>query len=1401
MEIGGYILSKNIKNVVQSVELRKELAKFIRHDAKGLYLINSPTGASKTYSILDLIVDYLLNEGMFEGCKEDKVEYKFVFVAPDKKKIDNPYDDLYEMLCKRLGNVDEAKIIFDGNVIKADTVVDKIKELLLLPKYNGYTHSVNTKFDARLDQCVGDFFTRNEFASSYKDLKRNVYYLKLLDRDKGAKLGTDIADYNNDIKKQLEENVAKSENAWRRLVKRSIADEAINNKIDKCAVIANNTSKYGFIKQLYPSSYILDMPVVFTNIHKFLLPNDLMGVSKSDNMNMYRQLLAWGRQSGHRLVLVIDEFDSVKKYMCDILLNDANRVTGDLFNIVALLVNHMQYNNLDGVMRQLIDRDSARYKEKKLASGSSYEELLKMGKMLIDEYWVDKKKRFISDNDKKHFGLLYSGAESVISDDGRFMGYYRTYDSNTLDKEGQPEKDRVLLQLARYNENGKLVEEDNKDRKSLDEVFSRVIAFCRNFSTFVHRLVFELAELEKEGKGFRDVKDYEVLDKEANFYRRNDIYSGFKCIESQEYIECCNKLDVLKALDGDHTLIPLYSYYLAGLSVIRLDNNNNDATQTCVTSLNAFLSPEAIICEICKTSLIIGISATVGIDSVISNFNLKWPELESHIIPVGEAVRQEISDYCEEACSVYQKAPALFDIVNDNQPSIDVEFLGNTFIYDDLKSVMNGCVEQEIESRLAECLSKFELSRYCLEANKSVYMARFAEVRPDIVKKFMKCVKECYKDENGNGYYAIDSMLGMLAYMFKGYSSPYGNAYYVFNTRLLKSEEKELVECFDLACLYIFGITDVYKKVRDKCEDCSWLVASSEDFKTAGGLNVEGKKKQKNVIDEFLHKISENVSKDIRRKFFIFTSYQTLSAGFNGKYEIKFDESRHLRLFNDYYKINKKDPRFRNKDFDGVYFGRISHVYEFISSDGKKNNNGESLDDKLTDIKICGQAFELFSNCEISESERNRIVVAALSKTDFASNGLHGIYKKCKSVKGAVSTVVCQAVGRILRTWTKSKHIYIGIYEDDKGCFTSKYSPLITDGCVYKTEELKCIDSAVYAKTGTVIAYNNKEEEWKMKAVYKANESSFVYFHSFNKAFNKEKRELMPIEAIIAKDAEVACKGIKTFICQHLWLEKEKVAELRKSACVLKDVLNPTSDSISLAPVIDNYVECYKNETGKVYKSYYFQERYVQGKKQYKCVLDQTVNSRKYREMSFKALGLDKLLLVDGFKDYLEAKGFCVNDWTDIDQDILIMSPEYFDICKGELGEQFVKFILQQWGIGKMKDMPEQCFELFDGMLNENICIDAKMWSQDNFTDKDKEKILDKADVVAIRTKNNIDKVIIINCLRMREDETGQAHCEAGDKIVMVPWLVDITDTGEVIKNMEAYKLLKKLSLECFDEK
>lgn len=453
------------------------------------------------------------------------------------------------------------------------------------------------------------------------------------------------------------------------------------------------------------------------------------------------------------------------------------------------------------------------------------------------------------------------------------------------------------------------------------------------------------------------------------------------------------------------------------------------------------------------------------------------------------------------------------------------------------------------------------------------------------------------------------------------------------------------------------------------------------------------------------------------KKIFVMSAYQTIGAGQNLQYEVP--ENLDVVYLGEY---DENDNRYLNKDFDALYLGDITHLTVNTS------NNAKMTEDAL--VKLLFQIEELYANDEISYEEKDEMIKIAFCAYRGDKNQMNKLYS-LKSVNMQANRTLLQAVGRMCRTFVKSKDIYLFV-------------------------ESKLLNKLY------IDELNKRILPPEMKSIIALYENTII-----NKCSEKECNYLYKAEHISTDSLNYIRRVLSQGWTQesiNLWNDLRDVVLKYPTASSdvweSNDVIN--NFYITSGEKINQYLfSQYADFSNVVIQFSVDEEKFKKSNKpKIKGNSDEVIIYR----MNEKESRLPVILKYEGMKEYFENKGYAKS----FEKNDYLMNPVLFNnIYKGALGEVAGKFILEQeLGIELLPIEEPEYFEFFDYKLCEGVYVDFKNWKYTYNVDK--ETI--RKDISKKMNAINAIRVYVINVV----GSDGFVASETNDgKLIEIPRLID----------------------------
>lgn len=457
-------------------------------------------------------------------------------------------------------------------------------------------------------------------------------------------------------------------------------------------------------------------------------------------------------------------------------------------------------------------------------------------------------------------------------------------------------------------------------------------------------------------------------------------------------------------------------------------------------------------------------------------------------------------------------------------------------------------------------------------------------------------------------------------------------------------------------------------------------------------------------------------------KLFVISVYQTIGAGQNLQYPIP-DSFR-----NSIVRINDRNTR-DEKDFDAIYLDKPTNVIV-------------PMVDKLEEpdfVKYLFQMEFLQERAEISSAETKTNIRNAFKTymTGHKTNGTFAnVYYK-QSVVQLSTRYIIQAIGRICRTNSKNKNIYI--YADEH--ITESVDTSVINNRIFNHEFIELIDCI--------------------------------------KRFGEKTPETISYENLASLKSVRVNKEIKNML-NNDWTEA-KIDKWKKLRNLVLKCPTASEDEAKENFIIKNFYAQLPKADSILY--YHQEEDYNKVEVSFNKTI--SINSC----LSAEDSNLQNVLKIEGIKELFEKNGWA----TTFERNNYIMTPPLWNnIYKGAIGEVVGKYLFETLLNVTVKEIDAlDLFELFDFQIEgTSVYVDFKNWHEGQT--EDKTKIIKHISTKA--QKCGCKCVIIANIYAERLYKPTETDMN-GIHILSIPNLVSEYN-GQVVPMNEPWMMIKR----CIDE-
>lgn len=1070
---------------------------------------------------------------------------------------------------------------FKNQVIRVESIVDNIvhhfDESIIPDEYKRLKHY------KELYNCLNDYkylarYIQNELA---KGKTPNIGVLKFFDQSK-----EDLANKDSSFRKDIRKHLMQSGFAELNFEERKLIVK----------------SKYKWLTTLYPAMFIEDYKVICMSVKRFF--------TSIDPIYMKKYRFSESEIIDH-CVLFIDEVDATKNEINNIILESSLRSTIDLIPMIHRIADQFIYwdQNMPRALRNLVPSKDEGFNKAR-------HETLDIRKKYHDELPY-----YCSQIKNRNF-LMSDATFHANFEDHSKNNAYSYYDTNN---------NQMTIEIENSRNN---VSETSNEIYSLFSVIRDMNHFLLTTKYFFNKLAGKYKNYKNEESKEEDqINDEEALHSIYKVFRLTDAdisyFNNEIHIRPQIIINKDQKR--FKKTNG---------YYNRGIRSFEFTNQKKDSLNTSFNYIYLSQSAERILVLLAKKAIVIGLSATCNIDSVLSNYSLRYlkENLEDSFHLIGDEDHKRIKDTYSMLNKKYESKDIQVHI-EEVMDSLNLDMKGMICtVFEDFKV-------QRIVERIFSCNGindLYSIKRYLIMAQVYQYFILHEDIRSFL------CLNNALPKENGE---------------------------------------------FDLCIL---------KKLLDVVNEENSFDKNNVHVEVLkSGISFDADKK------DILERLSNG------EKVFVISAYATIGAGQNMAYKLpEHSDTINLTDFS-----NEEDGRNYKKDFDGIYLGDITNVVtNLLDMDSEFDES---------DLLHCLIELEnLYENNEITHHILNKGIQYAYEKLKNPKikiflNGIQG----CRSVRLFKTKQIIQAIGRLSRSFNKSKTIHILVTKD----IVHSFDTTVLENEILSPETMQL---AKYAKERqqSIPVYDYVEN----KACKISSEGKFYIYELLSEDWNEEKIRLY-------KELGETCLKYPT----SSDLDNEIVKEYYIHS-------HGPFNKYYFVDVKDfEYTDIFFNETKDDAKL-----RIQNSKKNKEWLMDYL------HEVSEDNCRLANMLNYPGLKDEFEKHGYA----TCFEKNDYMLSPVlYQNIYKGRLGEFVGKYIVKkELGID-LKELDTDEFERFDFKYG-NVYIDFKHWRYSSYSWKTMStKILNKLDEV------NGKRVLVINIF----DEKDTDQIMESERIIEIPSLLE----------------------------
>lgn len=477
---------------------------------------------------------------------------------------------------------------FKNQVIRVESIVDNIvhhfDESIIPDEYKRLKHY------KELYNCLNDYKylardIENELA---KGKTPNIGLLKYFDQSK-----EDLANKDSLFRKDICTHLMQSGFAELSFEERKLIVK----------------SKYKWLTTLYPAMFIEDYKVICMSVKRFF--------TSIDPIYMKKYRFSESEIIDH-CVLFIDEVDATKNEINNIILESSLKSTIDLIPMIHRIADQFIYwdQNMPKILKDIV-----------LDKNTAFKNIRKQA-LAIRSNYHDELPYYCSDIKDRNF----------LMNDATFHASFEDHSKKNAYVYHDADKNQMTIEI----ENSR-----NNVSDTSSEVFSlyKVIRDMNNFLTSVKNYITRLSLTYKDIHNSSVLKDEEKINDEEAL---NSVYKAFRLTDADiSYFK--NEIHIQSLIKGNterNKLKKTNGYYNRGIRSFEFTNRKHDSFNTTFNFIHVSKSAEFTLSLLARKAIVIGLSATCNIDSVLSNFSLRYlkENLEDSFHRIGGEDFKRIKD-------------------------------------------------------------------------------------------------------------------------------------------------------------------------------------------------------------------------------------------------------------------------------------------------------------------------------------------------------------------------------------------------------------------------------------------------------------------------------------------------------------------------------------------------------------------------------------------------------------------------------------------------------------------------------------------------------------------------------------------------------------------------------------
>ncbi|MGQ2374715.1 hypothetical protein [Companilactobacillus zhachilii] len=440
---------------------------------------------------------------------------------------------------------------------------------------------VKSNFNSIIDNLPGVEIPQAFQSNIYWNLLKQIESYENNKNNDMGKIAKNIINVGFENEGGLEKNFRKEIfKALRLTALKEIKNDNNNSTLQKRMLnLIRYDSRFHWIAKVYPTIFIKDYPILMLNTSKFL--TSYITISGESKRFLRERTLIDGS------LIIIDEFDQTKRVILDKIENQSINDVEDIFK---------EFQGFQQVFNVEISNEIEDISTRKLID---YLKKLKSEYKLIQKKYHINSNWYLRQQNTAHELMFFDGKLTSFLNNDVSQRLYSTYKSKSVEM-------RILSEDAHVEDN------------------INILSAIMNINKFYRKLFYYFAKLAKNYFNTQN-QIRSRLDIKLDYSSAlSTVMEFFKLTNKQKKIIENGVFFSTKSVSDKLFKYRTSSFYDHGLKLTFLENDINHNLSTLFNTYSIRETPEKIMLYLSSKAHVVGLSATAGVKSNLSNYDLDY---------------------------------------------------------------------------------------------------------------------------------------------------------------------------------------------------------------------------------------------------------------------------------------------------------------------------------------------------------------------------------------------------------------------------------------------------------------------------------------------------------------------------------------------------------------------------------------------------------------------------------------------------------------------------------------------------------------------------------------------------------------------------------------------------------